>query len=103
MNNVYKGKAKYISASIVMALVIVVTIASTDKLHESDQFYKTLTADTIPGAEKNEQVAVPVKIAAGTDSAKRDTLPITQNNDSSVSTIQKTDTLHFKVSKDSLD
>ena len=54
MNNVYKGKAKIISASMVMALIALVTIVNAGKLHHTREFYKTLTSDTIPSVKKDK-------------------------------------------------
>ena len=59
MNNVYKGKAKLISASMVAALIALVTLVNAGKLHHSNEFYKTLTSDTIPAGKKNNKIISP--------------------------------------------
>jgi LPS-assembly protein len=104
MNNNLKGKAKYISASIVMALIIAVTVGAADKLHLSDQFYKTLTADSIPVPRKSKITAPPGRDLIKADSFSTDTLPQKQGSDTGiVLQKQKVDTFNFKISKDTLD
>ena len=100
MDNYNKGKAKYILAFIVLALFITETTGGTGSMAPVKQFYKTLTADTIPPKIKifpptnNNRISVPDTIPGST----RDTL--INSNDSLINVV---DTFSFKVSKDSLD
>ena len=100
MDNYNKGKAKYILAFIVLALFITETIGGTGSMTPVKQFYKTLTADTIPPKIKifpptnNNGISVPDTIPGSTS----DTL--INSNDSLINVV---DTFSFKVSKDSLD
>ena len=100
MDNYNKGKAKYILAFIVLALFITETTGGTGSMAPVKQFYKTLTADTIPPKIKifpptnNNGISVPDTIPGST----RDTL--INSNDSLINVV---DTFSFKVSKDSLD
>lgn len=79
MNNNYKGKAKYISASLAVLLLSAMTLITSGSNTSSPQFCKNLTAIEI--------------------SHPLDTIP---SNDS-INTQIKVDTLNVKVSKDSLD
>lgn len=102
MNNVYKGKAKYISASLVVALLAAVTMVLADKPHFSPQFDNFLTVDTIPSAPDSLPLVPkkPSRLAADTVIIDTTILP----GDSSIrSTNTITDTFNVKMSKDSLD
>jgi LPS-assembly protein len=104
MNNILKGKAKYITASIVVALMIAVTVDATDKLHFEPLFYKTLTADTLPAPKKTKVKLPSPQRTVITDSvikqlSKRDSNAADTNI---ISTHQKIDSFDLKMSKDSL-
>ncbi len=108
MNNTSKGKAKYILASIVMALIIAVTTGAAEKLHFQPQIYKTLTEDTLPKGKKAKQDTPKVKTLQQPkiivpDSLLRDTT-LLKSNSSDTDLIKKTtaDTFPFKISKDAL-
>ena len=104
MNNIFKGKAKYISASIVMALIIAVTVGAADKLYFTNQFYKTLTTDTIPLRAKRNAAPPKKQKNPIKDLIRRDTFPPKKVNDTTiVLQQQKVDTFNFKISKDTLD
>ena len=102
MNNVYKGKAKYISASIVMLLLIGITLASTNTIFPTYGFVKILTADTIP--KTSNQLIHPIHSKAGIQAdsipkpgRKKNIFPDTSISGATI------DTLNLKISKDSLD
>ena len=102
MNNILKGKAKYISASIGMALIIAVTVGAADKLHFTPQIFKTLTTDTIPNTPKSKPVTPGKRKMLITDSViKKDTLLKSNRPDTDIIS-QKVDTFNFKISKDTL-
>ena len=104
MNNVYKGKAKYISASVALAYVLMLTAGATNGRHFNKSFYKTLTADTIPIKKKTALKPIIVKKAAINDTIKSDTIPRANIIDSNpITKVQKIDTFSIKFSKDSLD
>jgi len=102
MNNYNKGKAKYILASMMLALFITVTIASSSDNALLNQFYKTLTTDTIPTK------AAPVIPANKTQQPiANDTIPPIKSDSTktldSLGNVIVVDTFGFKISKDSLD
>ena len=104
MFNVYKGKAKYISASVVMAVLLMLSAGAGGGRYFNKSFYKTLTADTVPIKKKIPLKPVIVKSAAIPDTIKTDTIPSANIYDSNgVRTFQKIDTFNIKFSKDSLD
>jgi hypothetical protein len=107
MQNENKGKAKYILASMLMILLITVTLGRTLKNDNSRQFYKTLTADTLPPPAKENVLPKPTINPALPDTiptAQKDSLNKTDSlilkNDSLLVVV---DTFDVKVSKDSLD
>jgi len=102
MNNYNKGKAKYILASMMLALFIGVTIASSMDKGFTNQFFKTLTTDTIPTK------ATPQVLATKTQNVPvKDTVPTIKSDSTktldSLGNIIVVDTFGFKISKDSLD
>ncbi|MCW3092595.1 MAG: LPS-assembly protein LptD [Ferruginibacter sp.] len=101
MNNYNKGKAKYILASMMLALFISETIGSTGRDALFTRFYKTLTSDTVPIPSKRK-ILVRNSTAAITDTVPKNLNDTTHNTDT---TMIKTvvDTFNFKISKDSLD
>ncbi len=104
MKKDYKGKAKYISASIVMALLIAVTTGTAGKLHLPDQFFKTLTSDSIPVPAKTRAAAPKNRVTLKTDTLPADTLPRKLRSDTGMLLQkQQVDTVSFKISKDTLD
>ncbi|MEO7769289.1 MAG: putative LPS assembly protein LptD, partial [Ferruginibacter sp.] len=102
MNNYNKGKAKYILASMMLALFINETIGSTGHHTFLSEFYKTLTSDTIPVTPKRK-----IPLRNSIRSIAIDTMPenIKDTSGNSGPTLIKTvvDTFDFKISKDSLD
>jgi LPS-assembly protein len=117
MNNDYKGKAKYILASMVMALLITATLAINNKMFFRQEFYKTLTNDTIPASTVKQKPSSKTKPPVNKDSSQNlsnqkknnidttvmpviDTVPVPAK-DSFVS--MSIDTFKLKMSKDSLD
>lgn len=95
MNNVYKGKAKYISATTAMLVFVALTLVSRNTIFKPVHFYKTLTVDTIP-PKKNPLKVVPPKIVKDSSvvkSVKPDTTIV----------VTKTDSFNIRFSKDSLD
>src|SRR4051794_35561581 len=98
MNNKNKGKAKYTLASMVMLLFITVTFGNRYNGANKDQFYKTLTTDTIPHIRGDS--AKPKRPAT---TASHDTVPFgitdsLHHPGDSLTTV--VDTFNFKVSKD---
>ncbi len=117
MNNYYKGKAKYILASTVLALLITVTLAVGNNMLAGQQFYKSLTSDTIPTTPVKQKHPSKIKIPVNKDSVEKfnkanknfpDT-GVTQSKDTSLPAIKDSsksivvDTIFAKMSKDSLD
>jgi len=121
-----KGKAKYISASTAVMMLVVVVIGTAKNIAFQNSFYKTLTTDTIP--QNNKKIQSAPKIKSTTNSSIKNQLiskPLTSKKDSTLSTTiisltdtippfsnkvdtniiitQKIDTFDVKVSKDSLD
>jgi LPS-assembly protein len=106
MNQLYKGKAKYILAWALALVFAGITLYGGNKSFNAPYFSINLTIDTIP--KKNK---------AGTSNKIIDTPPVVKKNDSNLlvkkqiadtgkikdSTFIVTDTLRFKTSKDSLD
>ena len=117
MNNYYKGKAKYILASTVLALLITVTLAIGNKMRGNQQFYKILTSDTIPTTPVKQKRPSKIKILVDKDTAQKfneanKNLPdtgVTPIKDTSLPAIKDSsrsvaaDTIYAKMSKDSLD
>jgi hypothetical protein len=121
MNKDYKGKAKNILASLVMALLITVTLAISNKMLFQQQFYKSLTTDTIPKSSVKQKKSLKTKIPVNKDSLQQLTDAKRAGADSIVTPIKKdtllknftdtipaksdtirVDTIYAKMSKDSL-
>lgn len=121
MNKDYKGKAKNILASMVMALLITVTLAIGNKMLFQQEFYKSLTTDTIPKTTIKQKRSPKTKVPAAKDSLQKVTdqknagldtavLPLKKDttfknfNDTvpSKSDTIRVDTIYAKMSKDSL-
>ena len=108
MNNYNKGKAKYILASMMLALFIGETIGITSNKVQLSRFYKTLTSDTIPTPATNKPVTnIKPAERKNISFASIDTIPFneadsTKKTDSLNSKV-KVDTFDFKISKDTLD
>jgi LPS-assembly protein len=117
MNNVYKGKAKSISASMMAAFLALVTIVNAGKLHHRKEFYKILTTDTIPSQKKDTIISRKIKssspIIRQTRPAIKDTIPVTDTTLKKLQTdsviavsdtgiYQRIDTFDIKISKDTL-
>ena len=115
MNNKYKGKAKYILASMGMALLITVTLAVTKKTFFNNGFYKCLTTDTVPILAIKVKRSTKIKVAIGKDSLQKienqqktglDSIPKRgKDNTAKLDTgkVPRVDTIYAKMSKDSLD
>lgn len=101
MNNVYKGKAKYILASIVMLFLLAVTFAIRVNDTVCFSFGKSLTADTLPPVQSKPK---PFNKAA--PGSVKDTIikPISKppSRDTTI-TVEKKDSFDVRFSKDSLD
>jgi LPS-assembly protein len=109
MNQLYKGKAKYILAWALALVFAGITLYGGNKSFNAPYFSSNLTADTIPKKKKNA--------AAIINRAIVDTPPVVKKIDSALlikksvadtskikdSTFVVADTLRFKTSKDSLD
>ncbi len=108
MNNYNKGKAKYILASMMLALFIGETIGITSDKVQLSRFYKTLTSDTIPTPSTNKPVTnnKPAEIKkisfASIDTIPFNTTDSTKKADS-LNSKARVDTFDFKISKDTLD
>src|SRR5678815_3993110 len=100
MNNILKGKAKYILASLVLVLFIKVTPGNTKASFEPVQFDKNLTTDTIPTGLPDSIVSKKNPSATFSDS-----IPITKNDSAAIndSMMVVVDTFNVKVSNDTLD
>ena len=107
MNNNYKGKAKFILASIGMALLITVTLAVSKKTFINKEIYKCLTTDTVPTPVNKVKRSTRIKVVADKDSLqqfnKLQKARLDSVNKSDTSKIQRVDTIYAKMSKDSLD
>ena len=100
MNYYNKGKAKYILASVMLALFISQTIGSTVNTPIFSEFYKILTSDTVPSNLQKQ--FKPEKKGLNTS---LDTIPSNRGDSSNrVDTLTSLsiDTLLVKSSKDSL-
>ncbi len=102
MNNYNKGKAKYILASMMLAVFITVTVASSADKALTNQFFKTLTTDTIP--TKTSRLFPSIKTQ---NVLRKDTIPSIKSDSTktldSLGNVIVVDTFGFKISKDSLD
>ena len=116
MNNDYKGKAKYILASMVMALLITATLAVNKKAIFGQGFYKILTTDTIPKTAVKQNPSSKIKQPVNKDSSQNlnqqkknnaDTAKIFTTDSTALPTkdsfLISVDTFKIKMSKDSLD
>ena len=115
MNNDYKGKAKYILASLAMALLITITLAEANKIFNGKGFYKILTTDTIPPSQLKLQRPAKIKVVVNKDSLQQfneqkrkgsDTSAVPRYDSSgkkiSDTGLVKIDTINARLSKDSL-
>lgn len=116
MNNNYKGKAKYILASMVLALLMVVTLTPASKMYAMQEFYKTLTADTVPKPSAKPKRVPKARLPLTKDTIQKlplQQLPVVDTvakplSDSTgrpvvdTSGPQQVDTIYGKMSKDSL-
>ena len=98
MNNYYKGKAKYILASTVLALLITVTLAMGNKMLARQQFYKILTTDTVPVRPAKQKRPAKIKIPVNKDSLQKfnetkkdlqDTVVVPVKKDTAATTIKQ--------------
>ncbi len=116
MNNDYKGKAKYILASMVMALLITATLAVNKKAIFGQGFYKILITDTIPKTAGKQNPSSKIKQPVNKDSSQNlsqqkknnaDTAEIFTTDSTALPTkdsfLISIDTFKIKMSKDSLD
>jgi hypothetical protein len=111
MNQLYKGKAKYILTWALALLVEAVTLTAGNNSFTPSYFHSNLTYNSIAQKKKNIRVAnfIPI-ILIDTPPVKKNTesLLLKNSNDSfnlkvSDSTVNVVDTFSFKTSKDSLD
>ena len=131
MDNAHKGKAKYILASMVMGLLITVTFAVSNKVFLANGFYKYLTTDTIPPGSAKPQRPSKIAIKLDKDSVAKfnaqkklksdsvlvlslkDTAGLRRRDSTGLgkdstgkpkkdSSLMAFDSLHIKLSKDSL-
>jgi LPS-assembly protein len=107
MNHLYKGKAKYISAWALTGLLAIATLCGGAHSFTGKHFHTSLTNNT---ALKNKKTpAAPAVAFIDTPPVKirTDSLAIKKRNDSlrivRADTINITDTVSFKTSKDTLD
>ena len=100
MNNLNKGKAKYILASLMLAMFINVTPGNTKGRFDVSVFDKNLTTDTIPTTAKDTAI-----LKKDDSFIFSDSIPLNKNDSALVndSTIIVVDTFNVKVSKDTLD
>ncbi len=115
MMNANKGKVKYISASLVLALVIAATSLAAGKLQVSTlfngSFYNTLTADTPPPVQQPRPLpdtAQPRKVTPAVQSTTETSIRSANDSMQLTSTakdtpVVKIDSFTVKYSKDSLD
>ena len=94
MNYYNKGKAKYILASVMLALFISQTIGSTVNMPIFSEFYKILTSDTVPATLQK-----PFKPQKKVSNTGLDTIPLNRGD---TLTSLSIDTFFVKSSKDSL-
>ena len=100
MNYNNKGKAKYILASVMLALFISQTIGSTVNMPILSEFYKILTSDTLPNTLQKQ-----FKPQNKVSNTGLDTIPLNRGDSSQrgdTPTSLTIDTLQIKSSKDSL-
>jgi len=100
MNQLYKGKAKYISVWVCTLLILAITLYSNASVSHHPFFHSSLTADTVPvnpvppaaaGKPKTDSGLVRRQPVTTTVKVARDTVPV-----------KKVDTLTYRASKDSL-
>ena len=101
MNNYNKGKAKYILASVMLALFISQTIGSTVNVPIFSQFYKILTSDTVPINLQNQFKPQKNGLITSLDTIPL-SLPDSLNKGDTI-TRMVVDTFHINSSKDSLE
>ena len=94
MNYYNKGKAKYILASVMLALFISQTIGSTVNMPIFSEFYKILTSDTVPATLQK-----PFKPQKKVSNTGLDTIPLNRGDTLTSLSIE---TFFVKSSKDSL-
>jgi LPS-assembly protein len=88
---------------IAIAFSIAITWKSEARYISSPEIYSTLTTDTIPQPKKNSLILAPGKDSSriSKDSSRlSDTIP---SSISDTQTVQRVDTFHLKLSKDTLD
>jgi hypothetical protein len=100
MNNYNKGKAKYILASVMLALFISQTIGNTVNFPIINQFYKILTSTTIQSAPQKDFRGLIYRSELLFDTIPKNGLDSTKIEDTLIS--QAIDTFQFNASKDSL-
>ncbi len=110
MNQLYKGKAKYILAGALALVFAGITLYGGNKSFNTPYFSSNLTNDTIPKKKKNTNTSANTIIVIDTPPAvkKIDTnliirQPTADTSTTKDSTFIAADTLRFKTSKDSLD
>ncbi|MBL0146620.1 MAG: LPS-assembly protein LptD [Chitinophagaceae bacterium] len=91
MNQLYKGKAKYILAGAMLLLFTAITLYANTVVYTNKKFSTYLTIDTVPKVE----------VKNATVKNNEDRLISKSSKDTVI--VPKIDTLQFKSSKDSLD
>lgn len=101
MNQLYKGKAKYILAWASVLLFMTITLYGRVNSFEPGYFHTNLTCDTVPKRvpEANDTIAKP------TPPERRNINPPVPNDalKGDTSIVPVSDTFNFKIGKDSLD
>ncbi len=93
MNQLYKGKAKYISVLALILLLIVITQYGNASGFRTPYFHSFLTLDTVPLVKTDSS-----KIKSNVSVTASATRKLADTN-----IVEKTDTLTYKASKDGLD
>lgn len=108
MHQLYKGKAKYISVSTLALLLMAITMNAGTVGYRGFYFHRYLTADTVPLTTKPAPAENRITLPARPVAAPAKGTPERISNQGArkggdTSLVPVTDTVHFKVSKDTLD
>lgn len=100
MNQLNKGKAKYISVLVSALLLLMITLYFSAAGYHAQYFHSFLTADTVP--VRTGKIPDPLKNNAAANPAISEE-PLALKNIPDTGIVIKKDTIGFKSSKDSLD